>query len=369
MKKIILLATLFATITFGQSNWFFYWAGDDADITPPATPQNLLATGGVGEIVLTWDANTDDDLSRYVLYEYSSDDSSSSSAVDSCYAGVETITRSGLTAGTIYFYWLLAVDSNQNRGFYSDVASDTAEYILLAENYKDRVIADGGSVINMAAVDSAITNAQDSTYYDSTKIWISADFGVKKDANNKVTKLYNIKGTNDFSQADTSKAGTWFASGGADSRPYIYFGIVAAFNDYMDATSAVNIASVHTVFDPTTATSAEESYEAFVGGVGTRLLLRAEQNTTILNSGSELFAGGEYTANLKVNNSVTLSFTNDTYQLFDIYGTSASWVGRLAWDNTGGNPATMKFQEMIMTNITTKQNAMRTYLNSKYSIY
>src|SRR3990167_4585581 len=116
-------------------------------------------------------------------------------------------------------------------------------YSLLANNYKTREIADGGSVINMAAVDSAITNAQDSSYYDSTKIWIGADFGVKKDANNKVTKLYNIKGTNDFSQADTSKAGTWFASGGADSRPYIHFGIVATFNDFMDAASAVNIAS------------------------------------------------------------------------------------------------------------------------------
>ena len=242
-------------------------------------------------------------------------------------------------------------------------------YSLLANNYKTRVIADGGSVINMAAVDSAITNAQDSSYYDSTKIWIGADFGVKKDANNKVTKLYNIKGTNDFSQADTSKAGTWFASGGADSRPYIHFGIVATFNDFMDAASAVNIASVHAVFDPTTATSAEESYESFVGGVGTRIILRSEQTTVMLSVGGELFSAGEYTANFKVNNSVTLNFTNDAYQLFDVYGTPASWLGRLAFDNTGGQSATMKFQEMIMTNITTKQNAMRTFLNSKYSIY
>ena len=77
--------------------------------------------------------------------------------------------------------------------------------------YQIRVLADGGEIINIDAVEAAYKDAINNGYYDSLQVWVSASFGIKKNANNKTTKLYNLIGTSDFAQADTAKAPTWYA--------------------------------------------------------------------------------------------------------------------------------------------------------------
>lgn len=86
---------------------------------------------------------------------------------------------------------------------------DDYNYLPETKAYIARVKADGGVIIDAESINTAITNAKDSSYYDNIKLWVSADFGIKKDANNKILRLYNIIGNKDFVQTDTSKSPTW----------------------------------------------------------------------------------------------------------------------------------------------------------------
>lgn len=182
-----------------------------ADNDAPAAPTNLAAVGTTGTITLTWDANTEADA--YMYYIYAGTSANPTSLLDSVAFGTETWDTTGLVGGTVNHFRIKCGDNSWNLSDYSSSVSDTAEYILLAENYKDRVIADGGSVISMDSVAKHIKFAQDSSYYDSTKCWVGASFGVKKDANNKVTKLYDLTiNNNDVVRTDTSKSPTWVAN-------------------------------------------------------------------------------------------------------------------------------------------------------------
>ena len=77
--------------------------------------------------------------------------------------------------------------------------------------YETRVIADGGTVINLNAVNSAYKSIKSTGIMDSLWGFWDANFGVKKNANNKVTKLYNLIGTSDLAQTDTALSPTWYA--------------------------------------------------------------------------------------------------------------------------------------------------------------
>lgn len=75
--------------------------------------------------------------------------------------------------------------------------------------YQTRVLADGGEIIDITVLNDAIVTAKAGDYFDSLSIWVNPSFGIKKDANNKVTVLYDVTANNnDLIQADTSKAGT-----------------------------------------------------------------------------------------------------------------------------------------------------------------
>ncbi len=65
MKTLILFILL--SITALPQNMLLL-LDDGTDVTHPSVPQNLLAVGGTGENVLTWDANTESDLYGYVIY-------------------------------------------------------------------------------------------------------------------------------------------------------------------------------------------------------------------------------------------------------------------------------------------------------------
>jgi len=108
----------------------------------------------------------------------------------------------------------------QIQQHYLAVIAKKNTYSLLANNYRARVIADGGSVINMDSVDNTYNNALTNDYYDSLKTWIGVYFGIKKDANNKITKLqqeldkYKLVCSGKVEQSSNRDYGTHFNCGG-----------------------------------------------------------------------------------------------------------------------------------------------------------
>jgi hypothetical protein len=88
-----------------------------ADTTPPGVPSDLVATGGVGQVTLSWTAATDDRaVTGYLVYR------------DGAYRGWSTsttFTDTGLTPGT-YTYELRAQDAAGNRSDKTPPVSGTA---------------------------------------------------------------------------------------------------------------------------------------------------------------------------------------------------------------------------------------------------
>lgn len=80
------------------------------------------------------------------------------------------------------------------------LGDDLSDEQVIANTYISRVVADGGAVIDEAAVLSAVESA--SGIYDSVYVWWEADFGVKKGAGDSASVLYDLKG-NDFTQNDS----------------------------------------------------------------------------------------------------------------------------------------------------------------------
>ena len=107
---------------------------------------------------------------------------------------------------------------------------DDSPYLAETLAYQTRVEADGGTVINIDSVDYMMRLLADNSLTASCKSFVSPNYGVKKNANNKVTKLYSLIGTTDFVQTDTSKAFTWVATGGHNGGA----SMTCATNDYMD---------------------------------------------------------------------------------------------------------------------------------------
>ncbi|MBC8402241.1 MAG: PQQ-binding-like beta-propeller repeat protein, partial [Candidatus Marinimicrobia bacterium] len=92
---------------------------------PPATPSNFMATSGDGYVTLSWSANTESDLARYILYH--SQTSGFIPTADDSLVNVPapdtTYIDSGLVNGQSYYYRLSAVDSLGN-------VSDTSNQVV-----------------------------------------------------------------------------------------------------------------------------------------------------------------------------------------------------------------------------------------------
>lgn len=85
------------------------------------------------------------------------------------------------------------------------------DILVETKAYQTRVLADGGIVVDLEAVNSAYKSIKSANIMDSLWGFWDANFGVKKDANNKVTKLYNLIGSSDLVQTDTSLSPIWYA--------------------------------------------------------------------------------------------------------------------------------------------------------------
>lgn len=108
-------------------------------------------------------------------------------------------SKRALTSTEIYNYY------KKSQHLYQKV------YSPLTEAYKLRVLKDGGVIGSIHAVEEVYNLGLD---LDSLKFWGGVQFGVKYDANNKVTKLYDLSNNeNDLVQTDTSKAFTYAVNG------------------------------------------------------------------------------------------------------------------------------------------------------------
>jgi len=99
-----------------------------ADVTAPATPTGLVASGGVDSpatVTLDWADNTEADLQGYRVYRSTTNNFATAAVIG--YSGVSSYPDNdpALVLGTNYFYWVVALDSETipNESSESSVSS------------------------------------------------------------------------------------------------------------------------------------------------------------------------------------------------------------------------------------------------------
>ncbi len=93
-----------------------------SDQTAPATPQNLVAGAGDGQVILIWAKNTVSDFLRYRIYGDTT--ANPATAIDSTESSLDTtITVSGLDNGVAYYFRITAVDTAFNESDFSNEVS------------------------------------------------------------------------------------------------------------------------------------------------------------------------------------------------------------------------------------------------------
>nr|MCS5645778.1 fibronectin type III domain-containing protein [Candidatus Neomarinimicrobiota bacterium] len=95
----------------------------------PKQVKNLVGVFGSRQVSLSWDANTETDIKKYLVYMSTTMDFEPTPAdsVDETTATSYTVT--GLTNKTEYHFRIAAVDSSGYRGTFSDQVSVTPEYL------------------------------------------------------------------------------------------------------------------------------------------------------------------------------------------------------------------------------------------------
>ena len=94
----------------------------------PSAPQNLLAQGRPGMVNLTWDASAGSGILRYDIFRGTSEGSISSTPIGNTASGL-AYSDATITAGTVYFYKVKAVNSVGSSP-YSNAANATATAAL-----------------------------------------------------------------------------------------------------------------------------------------------------------------------------------------------------------------------------------------------
>lgn len=120
MKRIFLIPSILLTLcgflvlaSCGGSS-----TGPDDDTEAPSAPANLDGTSGDQEVELTWEANSEDDLSGYNVYRSTSsfsDISEMNPVNGSDLMQTADFTNTGLENGTTYYYRITAVDDSDNE--------------------------------------------------------------------------------------------------------------------------------------------------------------------------------------------------------------------------------------------------------------
>ncbi len=109
------------------------------DVTPPSAPTGLAATGGDGQVDLTWDPNGEGDLDGYNVHRATTA-GGPYTQLNGAVVASAAYTDTAVTNGTTYYYVVSAVDTSGNESGTSSEASATPT-------------APGGEIVNLAASD------------------------------------------------------------------------------------------------------------------------------------------------------------------------------------------------------------------------
>jgi glycosidase len=129
------------------------------DTTPPAAPQNLAVTGTTaGSISLAWDANTEPDLHGYELFREALS-APGYSRLATLGSGVVSYVDNAVATGETYNYYLKAVDTSFNRSPASNIATGTAEALVVAVTFNVTVPSFTPGTVYIAGNDPAVFGA------------------------------------------------------------------------------------------------------------------------------------------------------------------------------------------------------------------
>jgi hypothetical protein len=116
--------------TYNSGYPFLSWQNGNnvsVDLTAPSTPSDLTATHGNAQVILTWSANSENDLASYKVYGGTS--TNSTDLLSTISAGTETYTHTGLTNSTTYYYNITAVDNMGNESSATEDVNATPVYL------------------------------------------------------------------------------------------------------------------------------------------------------------------------------------------------------------------------------------------------
>ena len=107
-----------------QSDYSGETSASPQDLTPPAAPANLSATGNEGSVSLNWDDNSESDLAGYHVFR-STTSNNGYSQISSSRVSTSEYTDNNVTNDTTYYYVVTAEDENGNQSDYSGETSAT----------------------------------------------------------------------------------------------------------------------------------------------------------------------------------------------------------------------------------------------------
>jgi hypothetical protein len=148
--------------------------------------------------------------------------------------------------------------------------------------YRTRVLDDGGTVVDINYVNQCYTKIAEVAVNYS---WLSASFGVKKDASNKISKLYSLGGADfDLVQSTPSLQPTWKESG-YNSLPAIAFSVDTKLRSSV-ATVLVQSNSIYCV--GFTTKNSSYMYDALNSSTARNAMLRDGSNNLQVYAGASL---------------------------------------------------------------------------------
>jgi len=106
------------------------WLQVPPDLTAPAVPDNLWASGADGAVSLDWDDNSEEDLDGYNVYRSTTSGSGYIKLNDSILSSSD-YTDNDVTNGITYYYVVTAVDTSTNESAYSGEVSATPGSIVI----------------------------------------------------------------------------------------------------------------------------------------------------------------------------------------------------------------------------------------------
>jgi predicted phage tail protein len=149
------------------------------DLIPPATPEGFEALPGIGQVFVSWSRSIEEDLSYYEVFLNDTGLAPGADTPTNFQTGSNFASIPGLETGTLYYFWVRAVDTSGNRSSWSSVSTATAlDLNLLAENLVGQItetqIADDAITSPKIAANAVLSNMIAANQIISEKIAANA---------------------------------------------------------------------------------------------------------------------------------------------------------------------------------------------------